>query len=62
MFGLGVPFRIYMGVLMGCVLSPDRAKILLDSIALAIKACVKGISPWDAGSGCRLLQILSLRG
>jgi len=33
--GLGDPFKNRMGALMGCVLSPDKAKILLNSIDAA---------------------------
>ena len=56
--GLGDPFRIYMGVLMGDVLSPHRAKILLDAVALAVRATAVGVDLWGAGDGRRLLQIL----
>ena len=34
--GLGKPFKNWMGALMGCVLSPDRAKLLLNTILVAI--------------------------
>ena len=32
-----------MGALMGCVLSPDRAKLLLDSVLRAITAVARGV-------------------
>ena len=56
--GLSEPFRLYMGVLMGDVLSPDRAKILLDAVALAIRATAIGAELGEAGDGKRLLHIL----
>ena len=34
--GLGAPFKNYMGALMGCVLSPDRAKLVLNTVVAAI--------------------------
>ena len=56
--GLSEPFRLYMGVLMRDALSPDRAKILLDAVALAIRATAIGAELGEAGDGKRLLQIL----
>ena len=56
--GLSEPFRLYMGVLMGDVLSPDRAKVLLDAVALAIRATAVGAELGEAGDGKRLLQVL----
>ena len=41
-FGLGDAFQIYMGVLMGCMLSPDRAKVLLDSVAAVSVGIIDG--------------------
>ena len=41
--GLGEPFANYIGRLMGCPLSPASAKILLNSILIAICATVKGV-------------------
>ena len=41
--GLGKTFKNYMGALMGEVLSPDRAKIMLNSILCAIKLFVHGV-------------------
>ena len=38
--GLGRGFKNWMGALMGCVLSPDKAKILLNTIVVAIAATV----------------------
>ena len=46
--GLGDGFGNYMGALMGCVLSPDKAKIFLNSIACAIVVHVRGV--WMFGS------------
>ena len=45
--GLGVPFANHMGRLMGCPLSPASAKILLNSILIAISAHVKGVRIWQ---------------
>ena len=55
--GLGAPFQLYMGVLMGCVLSPDRAKILLNTVVIAITLFARGVTLWGAGSTGRLVQI-----
>ena len=44
--GLGKPFKNWMGALMGCVLSPDRAKLLLNTILVAINATCKGVPLW----------------
>ena len=55
--GLGDKFNIYMGVLMGCVLSPDRAKILLNTVLLAISATARGVALWGAGGVRRILQV-----
>ena len=41
--GLGDDFDIYMGALMGCVLSPDKAKLLLNTVVVAIRAYVRGV-------------------
>ena len=41
--GLGDGFHNWMGALMGCVLSPDKAKLLLDSVIVAIDAVCKGV-------------------
>jgi hypothetical protein len=42
--GLGDAFSNWMGCLMGCVLSPDRAKLLLNSILAAIGLVAKGVT------------------
>ena len=47
--GLGSPFGNWMGWLMGCVLSPDKSRILLNSIAVAIQAKVRGVRLWGFG-------------
>lgn len=44
--GLGAPFANRMGRLMGCPVSPDSAKILLNSVLMAIKAAVSGVQLW----------------
>ena len=36
-------FDIYMGALMGCVLSPDRAKIILDRAKIILDTVVVAI-------------------
>ena len=41
--GLGDPFKNYMGALMGCVLSPDRAKLVLNTVVAAISLHCKGV-------------------
>jgi hypothetical protein len=53
--GLSASFRNHMGALMGEVLSPDRAKIILNSILWAIKLHVHGIQLFGFGEdeeGC----------
>jgi len=42
-------FGIYMGALMGCVLSPDRAKLILDTVVVAIRLHTRGVLPWGRG-------------
>lgn len=42
--GLGEPFSNHMGRLMGDVLAPDQAKILLNSVICAIRAVAKGVT------------------
>jgi hypothetical protein len=49
--GLGEGFQNWMGALMGCVLSPDRAKLLLNTVVVAIQAVVKGVRLWGYGDG-----------
>ena len=48
--GLGDEFDIYMGALMGCVLSPDRAKILLNTVMVAIRLHSRGVTLEGCGS------------
>ena len=48
--GLGAPFKNHMGALMGCVLSPDKAKILLNTVLVAIQAVAKGVRLWGFGA------------
>ena len=48
--GLGHGFKNWMGALMGCVLSPDRAKLFLNSVIAAVHAVVKGVRLWGHGS------------
>ena len=47
--GLGGGFQNWMGALMGCVLSPDKAKILLNTVIVAIHAVCKGVRVWGHG-------------
>ena len=47
--GLSATFRNHMGALMGEVLSPDRAKIMLNSILWAIKLHVHGVALFGFG-------------
>ena len=53
--GLSATFKNHMGALMGEVLSPDRAKIMLNSILWAIKLHVHGVALFGFGEdeeGC----------
>ena len=47
--GLSATFKNYMGALMGEVLSPDRAKIMLNSILWAIRLHVHGVALFGFG-------------
>ena len=47
--GLSRPFKNPRGALMGDVLSPDKAKILLNSIVAAIDLHVRGVRLWGWG-------------
>ena len=47
--GLGDGFKNWMGALMGCVLSPDKAKLFLNSVLTAIKSVCTGVSLWGYG-------------
>ena len=49
--GLGEGFKNWMGALMGCVLSPDKAKLFLNTVLVAIKAVCSGISLWGYAEG-----------
>jgi hypothetical protein len=44
--GLGDRFRNPTGALMGCVLSPAKAKLVLNSIVAAINLVAKGVRLW----------------
>ena len=44
--GLGDAFRNNMGALMGCVLSPARAKLFVNSVVAAIHLSVRGVRLW----------------
>ena len=44
--GLGEGFQNHMGALMGCVLSPDKAKLLLNTVLVAIEAVCSGVELW----------------
>ena len=49
--GLSRAFANHMGALMGCVLSPSKAKILLQSVLQAIVSTVRGYVPWGSSEG-----------
>ena len=55
--GLGEAFPNTAGALMGCVLSPDKAKLLLNTLVVAINAVCKGFRWW----GCSEDEIEGLR-
>ena len=44
--GMSEAFENWMGAMMGCVLSPDRAKLVLDSLLRAIRVPVRGFRLW----------------
>ena len=44
--GLSDAFENHMGALMGCVLSPSRAKLFVNSIVAAIHLSVRGVRLW----------------
>lgn len=46
--GLGAPFKNPMGALMGDVLSPDKAKLVLHSVLIAIEQVCKGVRLWGS--------------
>ena len=56
--GLSASFDIDMGALMGCVLSPDRAKLVLDLAARAIEAVCSGAKVWGREDLKRIIQTL----
>ena len=47
--GLSAPFKNWMGWLMGCVLSPDKAKILLNTSLLALRIVIAGVPLFGFG-------------
>ena len=47
--GLGDPFKNWMGALMGCVLSPDRAKIFLNTVLIALELVTRGVRLYGYG-------------
>ena len=59
--GLSEYFRMTTGAFMGCPLSPDRAKLLLNTIVVAIAAYAKGVVAFGetAEEMChRVMQLL----
>ena len=56
--GLSEAFDIDNGGLMGCVLSPDRAKFVLDLATVAICMICKGAKVWARSDRRRILSIL----
>ena len=48
--GLGKPFSNHVGRLMGDVLAPDQAKIFLNTVIIAIRAVVRGVTLWGSTS------------
>ena len=58
--GLSEPFHNFMGRLMGCVLSPDEAKLVLNTVVVAIAMVGKGVRLWGScseGVWRRVLQL-----
>ena len=49
--GLGDFFVNSMGALMGCVVSPDRAKLSVNSVIAAIELLVQGLRLWRSPAG-----------
>jgi hypothetical protein len=47
--GLGGPFQNWMGWLMGCVLSPDKAKIFFNVCLLALRVQMRGVPLFGFG-------------
>ena len=58
--GLSEAFHNFMGRLMGCVLSPDEAKLVLNTVVVAISMVAKGVRLWGScseGVWRRILQM-----
>ena len=51
--GLSAPFSNWMGWLMGCVLSPDKAKIFLNVCLIVMKLQMRGVPLFGFGGGAR---------
>ena len=49
--GLGGSFSNYMGALMGCVLSTEKARIFLNGVVTAVFAVARGVRLWGCGNG-----------
>eukprot|EP00966_Prymnesium_polylepis_P104742 2426164-Prymnesium_polylepis.1 len=49
-----------MGRLMGCVLSPDEATLVLNTVVVAITMVVKGLGLWGSCSGGVWRRVLQL--
>ena len=59
--GLSEAFNNYMERLMGCVLSPDEAKLVLNTVVVAISMVAKGVRLWGKASDgvwSRVLQLV----
>ena len=56
--GLSSPFANWMGWWMGWPLSPVRAKLLINSIIVAINCCVRGVKLDENESGNRGAQLV----
>ena len=52
-FGLGAEFKIVTGDLMGGVLSPDHARMLLTAISASISAVSSGVKVWGCANKAR---------
>ena len=58
--GLSEVFYNHVGALMGCPLSTDRAKLLLNSALIAIAAVVKGARVWGSDGQIDWARLVSL--
>ena len=58
--GLSEPFHNFMGRLMGCVLSPDEAKLVLNTVVVAIAMVARGIRLWGTCSDGVWRRVLQL--